>query len=170
MRVFGTQGPLGPKDVLADPAGNFVIELGEAIELQTSYKNLTASGFDLIGALTGISAPLGYTGTILDANANFGQIAAGGTNSCVDGADCYMIRYDGAGFGHRDGMLDEAVQILRSGPQPARRTSCEFRPMHIGGSFLDVPTTQQFYRFIETVLHHQVTGGCSIPNSTAPTT
>ena len=33
--------------------------------------------------------------------------------------------------------------------------------LHVGDSFTDVPTTNAFYRFIETLLHHGVTGGCS---------
>jgi hypothetical protein len=33
--------------------------------------------------------------------------------------------------------------------------------LHVGNSFSDVPTTgNPFYRFIETLLHNQVTGGC----------
>jgi S-layer homology domain len=33
--------------------------------------------------------------------------------------------------------------------------------LHIGASFTDVPTSNGFYRFIETILHKQVTGGCT---------
>ena len=33
--------------------------------------------------------------------------------------------------------------------------------LHIGGSFTDVPVSSGFYRFIETLLHHSVTGGCT---------
>jgi hypothetical protein len=33
--------------------------------------------------------------------------------------------------------------------------------LHIGNSFTDVPASNPFYRFIETLLHHGVTGGCS---------
>ena len=32
--------------------------------------------------------------------------------------------------------------------------------LHVGGSFSDVPIASGFYRFIETLLHHGVTGGC----------
>jgi hypothetical protein len=34
-------------------------------------------------------------------------------------------------------------------------------PLHVGGSFADVPTTSAFYRFIETLLHNGVTAGCT---------
>jgi hypothetical protein len=33
--------------------------------------------------------------------------------------------------------------------------------LHIGNSFADVPESSGFYRFIETLLHHGVTGGCT---------
>ena len=33
--------------------------------------------------------------------------------------------------------------------------------LHIGGSFDDVPASDQFYTFIENIFHHGVTGGCS---------
>ena len=33
--------------------------------------------------------------------------------------------------------------------------------LHIGESFTDVPRTNPFYRFVETLLHRGVTGGCT---------
>ena len=33
--------------------------------------------------------------------------------------------------------------------------------LHVGGSFLDVPTTSIFYKTIETMLHTGITGGCT---------
>jgi hypothetical protein len=41
--------------------------------------------------------------------------------------------------------------------------------LHLGGSFTDVPTANPFYRFIETLLHHGVTGGCG-PTQYCPAT
>ncbi len=41
--------------------------------------------------------------------------------------------------------------------------------LHVGRSFADVPTSSPFYRFIETLLHHGVTGGCS-PTAYCPAT
>jgi hypothetical protein len=32
--------------------------------------------------------------------------------------------------------------------------------LHIGESFPDVPTSQQFYKFIENLFHNGITGGC----------
>ena len=33
--------------------------------------------------------------------------------------------------------------------------------LHVGESYTDVPPTNPFYRFIETLLHNAVTGGCN---------
>src|SRR6185369_9792090 len=33
--------------------------------------------------------------------------------------------------------------------------------IHLGDSFSDVPRSSPFYRFVETLLHNKVTGGCS---------
>jgi hypothetical protein len=33
--------------------------------------------------------------------------------------------------------------------------------LHVGDSFSDVPRTSGYFRFIETLLHHSVTGGCT---------
>jgi hypothetical protein len=32
--------------------------------------------------------------------------------------------------------------------------------LHVGRSFTDVPPATPFYRFVETLLHHRITGGC----------
>ena len=169
MEVFGTQGILGPQGIEVDSKGNGVIEVTETVEIHTLYKNLTASSLSPIGALTAITAPTGYDGTILDATATFGTIPAGQTGSCEDASDdCYAIRYDGTGFGHRDGTLEEEVQVLVLTAPTGSPALVRTRVMHIGESFADVPTSHAFYRFIETLLHNRVTTGCATPDSYCP--
>ena len=59
----------------------------------------------------------------------------------------------------------------RGRPRTGTRSSCEtITPdahgqrqrwlLHVGDSFTDVPRANGFYRFVETLLHHGVTGGC----------
>jgi hypothetical protein len=166
ITVVGTAGPLGPVGISVNPAGNGVIELGEPVDVVTFYANLTASPVALQGLKTAITAPPGYTGTLPDPNANFGDIPAGQVRSCLDGADCYTIQYDGAGFGHRDGTLEENLTLLNLAPSGSAMV--RNRAMHIGESFADVPTANIFYRFIETLLHSGVTGGCAVADSYCP--
>jgi hypothetical protein len=40
--------------------------------------------------------------------------------------------------------------------------------LHVGNSFTDVPSTSPFYRFVETLLHKSITGGCG-PDTYCPT-
>ena len=44
---------------------------------------------------------------------------------------------------------------------PTRRASSKQWLLHVGDSFTDVPRGQRFYRFVETLLHRGVTGGCA---------
>jgi hypothetical protein len=168
MRVIGDQGPLGPKAIDVDAAGNSVIEVGEQASVAPSWKNLTASSSAVTGTKLNLVTPPPLNGTILDGAANYGTISAGATANCATATgDCYTLQFSGTGFGHRDATVDETVvQNLTApaGPPPPTRT----RVMHIGGSFADVPTTHIFYRFIETLLHNQVTGGCATANSYCP--
>jgi hypothetical protein len=45
--------------------------------------------------------------------------------------------------------------------QPDAQGQAQRWTLHVGGTFSDVPRTSPFYRFVETLLHHGVTGGCS---------
>ena len=51
------------------------------------------------------------------------------------------------------------------GPSTAQKTWT----LHIGDSFTDVPPSSPFYRFVETILHKNVTGGCT-PTTYCPAT
>ena len=44
---------------------------------------------------------------------------------------------------------------------PANLGATKNWTLHIGESFGDVPRTSGFYRFVETLLHHGITGGCN---------
>jgi hypothetical protein len=54
---------------------------------------------------------------------------------------------------HWDASALESITPDTQGQQKSWR-------LHIGLSFDDVPTTNPFYRFIETLLHFGITGGC----------
>ena len=44
---------------------------------------------------------------------------------------------------------------------PANLGAAKNWTLHVGDSFADVPRASGFYRFVETLLHHGVTGGCT---------
>jgi hypothetical protein len=82
------------------------------------------------------------------------MIPAGGAGDCFTAtANCYEIGVAGPRpTQHWDVTFDEALSV-------GVRTKTW--SIHVGGSFLDVPATNPFYRYIETLFHDGVTGGCS---------
>ncbi len=85
--------------------------------------------------------------------AAYGTIAQGATATCADTGDCYQVTVTGA-------------------PRPAAHWDASFLEtlgnnfsktwtLHVGESFTDVPTSQLFYRAIESVLHSGITTGCT---------
>ena len=78
-------------------------------------------------------------------------------NDCNDATgDCYLLSVSGARpAAHWDATFNEAVS-------PGGVTKAW--SVHIGQSFPDVPTGNQFYAFIETLFHSGVTGGCGLGN------
>jgi subtilisin-like proprotein convertase family protein len=85
------------------------------------------------------------------ANAEYGEMGPGEATSCNVGF-CYEVTVAGSRPAtHWDATLTESIAAI-----PAQHNW----PIHVGASFTDVPTSNQFYKFVETVLHNGVTGGC----------
>src|SRR5690606_33135308 len=69
-----------------------------------------------------------------------------------------------------------ALSVDDPSPRPAAHWDASFEEvlsdgdgghdwaLHIGDSFGDVPRSSSFYSAVETLLHHQVTGGCGAGN------
>jgi hypothetical protein len=134
--------------------GNGVFEPGEVLAPQTAWVNDTAAGAAVSGTAVGFTGPPGAAHTITDSAASYGTIPAGQTATCVDGADCYSLSVSDPTVRpvqHWDARLQETLNV------GVPRTWV----IHIGESFADVPTSHLFYRFIETLLHNSVTGGCA---------
>jgi hypothetical protein len=168
ITLVGVSGPVGPVGIVVDGPGNSVIELGEPVAIEPSYKNLTSGDLAVLGSKVGIFVPPPFTSGILDGTADYGTIPAGQTHSCTETANCYSVQFDGTGFGHRDGIVDESLTFVVGPQSPAGGSIPRSRILHIGGSFADVPTANIFYRHIETLLHYGVTGGCATQDSYCP--
>ncbi len=74
--------------------------------------------------------------------------------SCATTGNCYSVLVTAATrpLTHWDSTILETVS-----PTGTTKTWT----LHIGDSFTDVPPTNGFYRFVETILHKGVTGGCA---------
>jgi hypothetical protein len=130
------------------PLSQGVLKAGDTVEVQPSWRN---NGSGATGAMTG-SGTASNGGTIVDGAASYGVVAPGGTAACAAESDCYWLTASGPRpANHWDVKLDETLS------EPG---SHEWL-LHVGDSFSDVPSTSGYFRFIETLYHKSVTGGCT---------
>jgi hypothetical protein len=140
-----------PVSLAVDAAGNGVFEPNETVVMAPAWRNTSAAALAMTGAASSFTGPIGPTYAIIDAVTDYGTVAPGATASCTD---CYSLNILASSrpATHWDSTILETVT-----PTAATKSWT----LHIGNSFTDVPPSSGFYRFIETILHKQVTGGCS---------
>jgi hypothetical protein len=158
-----TPGPpqVSPQALVVDPSvsatsnGNGVFEPGETVAVEPAWKNITLATVALDGAASAFDGPVGPAYGIPDAAANYGDILAGDTNGCAATANCYRMSLSAPvsrPITHWDAAFTETPS---TGDTPRGWT------LHVGKSFADVPTSQLFYKKIETIFHHGITSGCT---------
>jgi hypothetical protein len=134
--------------------GNGVLEAGETVAVAPSWANADRAPLALTGTMSDFSGPGSATYTLTDAGGAYGTVSLQATASCTSAADCYAL----------------SVSVPPSRPSVHWDASVRERvtprgdmtwPLHVGGSFNDVPAASGFYRFVETLLHHGVTAGCA---------
>src|SRR4029079_2789195 len=138
----------------------------ETADVDPSWVNATTSAFTATGTATDFSGPPGATYTLDDATADYGTnalaagtasygtIPPGATASCLDAGDCYQVTVSAPAtrpVQHWDASLQETLSV------GVPKTWA----IHIGESFPDVAADNPFYKFIETLFHKGVTGGCA---------
>jgi hypothetical protein len=152
-------GLLVPEPGEVDPLGNHVLEPGEAVGIAPAWRNVSGVTQAFTGVasnLTGPGAPANPTYDILDAAADYGVVPNGALGSCATTGNCYVFAIGNPPVRpvvHWDATYHEDILPLSLGASLTRT-------IHIGDSFTDVPRTSPFYRFVETILHHGLTGGC----------
>ncbi len=162
LDLTGTDSPQAavPAGLLADPTagfysnGNGVLEPGEVVVLQTSWKNFTHTAFDATGESSSFTGPAPGAYFLTDDVATYGTLPPGGTAGCTAAFDCYaasVTQPTARPATHWDATL---LESLSTGDGKAWS-------VHLGNSFADVLRTHPFYGKIETLLHNGVTGGCS---------
>ena len=147
-------GGLVPAALAVDSVGgNRVLEPGETVDLRPTWRNLNGSAQTFRGALTGLTGPAGAAYTITDPAGDYGTVADGAAAPC---ADCYGVKVSNPNprpLLHWDASVVESILPDMQGQQKKWL-------LHVGRSFEDVATASPFYAFIETLLHHGITGGC----------
>lgn len=133
---------------------NGVLEPGETVLVAPAWNNTTTASLTFSGAASNLTGPAGPSYSIGDGSANYGTVGPGAIADCYDATpahDCYLMTVAGARpAAHWDATFDESLSL----PYPKNWK------LHVGESFTDVPTSQQFYAFIENIFHNGVTGGC----------
>jgi streptogramin lyase len=160
-----TTGPATPQPMEVDAravAGtssneNNVLEAGETVQVNPSWNNTLVTPEAVTGAGSNLTGPAGPIYTIDDSAADYGTIPAETIGDCNGGTgDCYLMTVSGARPApHWDATFTEDLA-----PSGASKSWT----LHVGVSFPDVPTSHQFYRFVENLFHNGVTGGCGLGN------
>jgi hypothetical protein len=135
-----------------------VLESGETVVIEPAWHNPNAGPESFTGGAASLTGPSGPVYGIDDATADYGSVGAGATSNCYDATpshDCYRMSVSGARpAAHWDATYQETLSL----------GLVKVWTLHVGESFLDVPTTQQFYAFIENIFHNRITGGCGAGN------
>ena len=157
-----TTGPTTPQSVAVDAQtvtgtssnANGVLEPGETVQVNPSLKNTLTVSQIFAGAASNLTGPAGPTYTIDDSLANYGTINADATGDCNGGTgDCYLMTVSGTRpAAHWDATFTEDLSA---------NSITKTWTLHVGESFPDVPTSNQFYGFIENLFHNGITGGCA---------
>ena len=138
-----------------DTMGNGVFEPGESQVLRTAWTNDTNEAVvSILGQASSFTGPSGADYTIDDDTAFYDVLPTGVSKSCIEENDCF------------------AVTVSNPITRPAQHWDARFQEqtnmslphtwvIHLGESFPDVPPDNTFYRFVETLFHRQVTGGCA---------
>ena len=154
-----------PQALLVDTTGagnlNGVLEIGETATIAPSWKNNGADDIAL-GGTAALTGPAGPTYTLDDSSASYGEMASGATANCGTAtADCYALTITGTRPAqHFDVVLTEQPALEFALPETAGLPP-QVWTLHVGESFNDVGTGNQFYKYIETIFHNGITGGCA---------
>jgi hypothetical protein len=147
-------GGLLPAALAVDAGGNGVLEPGEAVDVRPSWRNANGAVQTFGGMLSALTGPSGLTYTLTDAVGDYGAVPDATVGACTD---CYGVSVSNPPVRpqtHIDASVLEAIT-------PDVQGQMKRWGLHVGDSFSDVPRSSPFYRFVETLLHHSVTGGCT---------
>ncbi len=136
--------------------GNRVIEAGEAVVLDTAWRNVNGASLTFDSAASAFTGPFGPAYTLLDDTASYGTVPSNTIRSCGVAGNCFAIS---VGSGTRPAAHWDAQ--FREDIQPVSLGQSKLWKLHVGDSFSDVPRTSSFYRFVETAFHTDAMFPCA---------
>ncbi len=139
--------------------GNSVLEPGETVIFRSGWLNETSSAVALQSTLSNFTGPGTAAYGIPSPFSDFGLIAPGTIAGCGAGPPPFPL-----------GCPFISLSVPASRPSqhwdasvwetPSTQNTVAVWHIHIGNSFGDVAPTAGQYKFIETIFHNSVTGGC----------
>jgi hypothetical protein len=141
---------------------NRVFEPDEEVRIDpTWHNNLNNADPDITGTADTPTSPAGGTLTIEDCTADYGPIPANSDADCNSATgDCYQMKVTEDVAGVRPHLADHHRHWDTTFHETLSSGETKTWTLHIGDTFPDVPRTNGFYRFIETILHNRITIGC----------
>jgi hypothetical protein len=152
--VYGQRyGDLLPTALRVDVGGNSILEPGETTSMRPTWRNVHGASQVFGGTIIGASGPPGGVPTFPVATADYGAVAHGTETECVS---CYTVTVPDPTprpAVHWDAVATEAITPEAQGQRKPWK-------LHVGRSFTDVPVTNVYCRYVETIVHHGITEGC----------
>ncbi len=141
---------------------NRVFEPGEEVRIDPAWHNtLSNPDPDTTGTADTPTSPSGGTLTIEDCSADYGAIPANSDSDCNSATgDCYQMKVTENVAGVRPHLADHPRHWDTTFKETLSSGETHTYKLHIGDTFPDVPRSDPFYRFIETILHNRITVGC----------
>ena len=134
---------------------NGVLEPGEHVLVEPHSKNTSLAALPLTGIASAFGGPAGATYTLADDTADYGVISPGAISDCRTATgNCYEVTISAPAVRpavHWDAHFTESTNV----------GFAKVWTLHVGDSFTDVPRSQPFYKKIETLLHNNITAGCT---------
>ena len=154
LAVDGAAGPTSD--------GNGVFEAGETVAVAPSWLNANFGA----ETFTGTASPLHRARRARRSDLHdrrrrrraTGLWRAARRRAVPTAADCYALGITCPDARDRPQHWDAT---FREEIAPANLGAAKNWSLHVGDSFADVPRASGFYRFVETLLHRGITGGCS---------
>ena len=161
LGVFAQRfGGLLPAALAVDTAsspqsdGNGVLEPGRRVAVRPSWRNVNGGAQTFTGTILALRRP----GRHPHHHRRHGQLRHGGQRRhgpCVGLLRRQRVRAQSAS------SCSTGTPLPRRTSRPTRQGQRKRWRLHMGDSFADVPRANAFYRFVETLLHHFVTAGCT---------
>jgi hypothetical protein len=150
---------LFPRELRVDDVDG-MLEPGETVDMRPRWGNASGAARTFAGTLSDPAGPPGGVPQIVSAAGDYGTVPDNGAADCVT---CYVVSVPNPlprPVVHWDTTVLESITPDLQGQRKTWR-------LHVGATFADVPAASPFYRFVETLIHGDVTGGCTVVNGIA---